>query len=153
MTIASDMTSMFPVLLHLSPKGKGVRSPFPQGGPGAVRCPKLQVLGWGWWWCWTELVAAARALPEGPAGLRGQWGSQDSWVLMLGLSSALGLLWAWLSLLVMGTVQGQVSLGAGASFGSGCGSKSSYVPDSGVAFSSYRPLTNVPELPELEIKP
>ena len=47
MTIASDMTSMFPVVLHLSPKGKGVRSPFPQGGLGAVRCPKLQVLGWG----------------------------------------------------------------------------------------------------------
>ena len=46
-TITSDLTSLFPVLRQLSSKGEGVRSPFPRGVPGAVSCPKLQVLGWG----------------------------------------------------------------------------------------------------------
>lgn len=46
-TITSGLNSLFPVLPQLSSKGEGVRRPFPRAGPGAVSCPKLQVLGFG----------------------------------------------------------------------------------------------------------
>ena len=83
-TITSTLTAMFSGLLQLSSKGKDVGSCFSRGDKGAVSCPKVQVLGCGAGW--TGLVAAVGAQPESPAGLREQCGSQDSWVVMLGLS-------------------------------------------------------------------
>jgi len=46
-TIASDLTSLFPVLLQLYSKGKGVRNLFPRCVSRAVSYPKLQFPGFG----------------------------------------------------------------------------------------------------------
>lgn len=78
-----ELSSLFPTLLQLSTKGKGFGSSFPRSRTGAVHCQKLQLLGCGGGW--TVLGAAARALPEGPTGLGGRCGNQDSRVMVLGL--------------------------------------------------------------------
>lgn len=62
-------SSWFPTLLCLSTKGKGLGSSFPRGRTGAVRCQKLQLVGWEGGW--TGLGAAMTAQPKGPMGLGG----------------------------------------------------------------------------------
>lgn len=83
MAVRLELSSLFPTLLQLSTKGKGFGSSFPRSRTGAVHCQKLQLLGCGGGW--TALGAAARALPEGPTGLGGRCGNQDSRVVVLGL--------------------------------------------------------------------
>ena len=83
MTISSELRCSFPTLLQLSTKGEGFGRSFPRGRSGAVSCQKLQLLGCGGGW--RGLGAATRALPEGPTGLGGRCGNQDSRVMVLGL--------------------------------------------------------------------
>ena len=114
--VSLEQSRLFPMLLQLSTKGKDNGSSFPRGHPRDVHCPKLPLLGCGGGW-----AGLGAALPEGPTGLRGQCGNQDSRVMLLGLPWVLRLPWEWLGALARGDTQGQLSLGAGTSLGSGSG--------------------------------
>ena len=116
MAISLELSSLFPTLLQLSTKGKGFGNSFPRGRTGAGLWKKLQLPGCGG--DWTGLGAAARALPGGPTGLGGRCGNQ-----VLVLPGAPRLPWEWLRPLVRGAMQGQLSLEAGPSWGSGSGMK------------------------------
>lgn len=82
MAVSLELSTLFPTLLHLSTKGRGLERSFLKGGTGAVHCQKLWLLSCGGGWA--GLGAAARALPEAPTGLGGQRGNQDSQVVLLG---------------------------------------------------------------------
>lgn len=62
-------STWFPTLLCLSTKGKGLGSSFPRGCTGAVRCQKLQLLGWG-------VAGQGWGLPRQPSP-RVPWGLGD----------------------------------------------------------------------------
>lgn len=47
MAVSLELSSLFPTLLQLSPKGKGFGSSFPEGHTRTVRCQKLRLLGRG----------------------------------------------------------------------------------------------------------